>query len=224
VAPAPGGGIDERPDGRGGARELSSSIIEIGRQVQPGLKPSQARPRGRGRRTDETVSSLIATAQKIGDVVAPDQTTSRANQPPALNATIEAARAGEAGNGLRCGLRGPNRWPIKRRVRLRHKKQIGAIQAQRRPPARRCQHIAGTILELDSIAMAICRAIEEQGAATQEIARNIEQAAAGTGEVSATIAASTPPLARPAPQPAGAGLGRRSPNAVQPAAWRRRDS
>src|SRR6202043_3774190 len=81
------------------AEELSSSIQEIGRQVEQSTRIA-GNAVEEAKRTDGVVQSLAAGAQKIGDVVKLIRDIAGQTNLLALNATIEAARAGDAGKGF----------------------------------------------------------------------------------------------------------------------------
>ena len=83
----------------GAADELSNSIAEIARQItQTNTVVHIAVDEAQS--TDGEMTTLTATAQKIGDIVKLIQTIAGQTNLLALNATIEAARAGEAGRGF----------------------------------------------------------------------------------------------------------------------------
>src|SRR5206468_1637824 len=77
--------------------ELSSSVTEIGRQVQESARMATDAV-GQARVTNDRVSQLSKAASRIGDVVELINTIAGQTNLLALNATIEAARAGDAGN------------------------------------------------------------------------------------------------------------------------------
>jgi methyl-accepting chemotaxis protein len=78
---------------------LTSSVIEIGRQVQESARIANQAV-DEASRTNDLVDGLSQAAGRIGVVV--EMITDIAGQTNllALNATIEAARAGEAGRGF----------------------------------------------------------------------------------------------------------------------------
>ncbi len=169
------------------AEELSSSITEISRQV---AKSSEIATQavGLAKSTDEQIQGLVATADKIGNVV--NLITDIADQTNllALNATIEAARAGDAGKGFAVvASEVKNLASQTAKATNEIDTQIADIQKATQGAVSAITEISSTIGQIDEIASGIAAAVEEQGTATQEIARNVEQAAAGTKDVSTNI-------------------------------------
>lgn len=169
------------------SEELTSSISEIGRQVEQSAGIS-TRAVNDAHQTDQKIRSLAEAANKIGAVVALITDIADQTNLLALNATIEAARAGEAGKGFAV---------VASEVKVLASQtakatdeissQINDIQKTTSESVDAIQSIGSTIGELSEITTQIASAVEQQGAATQEIAGNIEQAAAGTNEVTMNI-------------------------------------
>ncbi|MFZ2099602.1 MAG: methyl-accepting chemotaxis protein [Oricola sp.] len=167
--------------------ELTASIDEIGQQVSKssaiaGDAADQAE------KSNVQVESLVAAAQKIGDVVKLIQDIAEQTNLLALNATIEAARAGEAGKGfavVASEVKSLATQTAKATEEIRG--QITAMQGATSDSVAAIRGIGAIIKEINEIATTIASAVEEQGAATQEISRNVQQASAGTQEVSANI-------------------------------------
>lgn len=169
------------------AEQLSTSIAEISRQVSASTQVAQAAADKAGR-TNEIVSSLMATARQIGDVV--NLITSIASQTNllALNATIEAARAGDAGKGFAV-VAGEVKALAQATAKATNEiaGHITATQAASQEAVDAIRDIAMTIAEVNEIATTIAAAVKEQGAATDEIARSVQHVASGTREVSSNI-------------------------------------
>lgn len=167
--------------------ELSSSVNEIGRQVQDSARMA-SNAVGQARLTTDRVSELSKAATRIGDVVELINTIAGQTNLLALNATIEAARAGQAGRGFAVVAS-----EVKALAEQTAKAtgeiglQINGIQAATQDSVNAIRDISGTIEKLSEISSTIAAAVEEQGAATQEISRNVQQTAHGTQRVSSNI-------------------------------------
>jgi methyl-accepting chemotaxis protein len=168
--------------------QLAASVREISHQVAQSAQIA-GKAVEEARHTDATVQTLLAVAQKIGEVVTIIHEIANQTNLLALNATIEAARAGDAGKGFAVVAS-----EVKALANQTGKAteeisgQIVQIQEATRLAVAAIRSIAGTIGEIDQIATGIASAVEQQSSTTQEIARNVQQAAAGTQEVSSTIA------------------------------------
>jgi methyl-accepting chemotaxis protein len=173
----------------GAAEQLAASIQEIGRQVsrQAGVAHTGVQ---QVQRTDETMKSLMAAAQRIGEVVSLIKNIASQTNLLALNATIEAARAGEAGKGFAVvASEVKNLANETARATEDITGQVAGMQSATQDAVGAITEIGATINEIDHIATSIAAAVEEQGAATREIARNTGEVARGTSEVTRTIEA-----------------------------------
>ena len=167
--------------------ELASSVEEIGRQVQTSSRVAQAAV-VEARRSGDIIRGLLASAQKIGDVVNLINDIASQTNLLALNATIEAARAGEAGKGFAV-VANEVKHLANQTARATEdiKTQVGDVQSVTRDAVSAIQQIGKTIDEINEIASSIASTIDEQKAATLEISRNIHEASDGTKNVSANI-------------------------------------
>jgi methyl-accepting chemotaxis protein len=135
-----------------------------------------------------TLESLVAAAQKIGDVVKLINGIASQTNLLALNATIEAARAGEAGKGfavVASEVKGLANQTAMATEEIGS--QVLQMQEVTRDSVAAIQRVIAVIGEIDTNAAAIAAAVEEQGAATKEISRNVQEAASSTQKVTSSI-------------------------------------
>jgi len=167
--------------------EMSSSVGEIGRQVQESSRRAQQAVQ-LATSTDAKVTELLDSAGRIGEVVKLITAVADQTNLLALNATIEAARAGEAGKGfavVASEVKALASQTAKATEAI--SAQIISMQNATREAASAIRTIGTSIVEVSEISTAIAAAVEEQGAATLEIARNVQEAAKGTTEVASNI-------------------------------------
>ncbi len=159
--------------------ELSSSILEIGRQVAQSTEIAHGAV-SEADRTNALVLGLAEAANRIGDVIKLINNIASQTNLLALNATIEAARAGEAGKGFAVVA-----GEVKNLANQTAKAtgdisaQIAAVQSSTKDTVAAIQGIGTTIEKISEITSAIAAAVEEQRAATQEISRNVHEVASG---------------------------------------------
>ncbi|MCV6548220.1 MAG: methyl-accepting chemotaxis protein [Cohaesibacter sp.] len=169
------------------AEELASSIEEIKRQVDETANVVN-RATEATRHTNEKVSGLSNSAQKIGDVVSLIQDIAEQTNLLALNATIEAARAGEHGKGFAVVAS-----EVKELANQTSKateeisSQITEIQGATNEAVDAIAGIASTMEKVNEYTNSISIAVDEQGAATFEISQNVTQAASGTQQVAGNM-------------------------------------
>ncbi|MGI9382846.1 MAG: CHASE3 domain-containing protein [Methyloligellaceae bacterium] len=173
------------------AEELSSSIQEIGQQVNQ-ARDIVAKASDAAESTNEQVASLAGSAQKIGEVVSLISDIAEQTNLLALNATIEAARAGDAGKGFAV-VASEVKQLAEQTAKATEEigSQIGEIQTSTNESVTAIRGITDTMQDVNSYTTTIAAAVEEQDAATAEISRNVQKAAKGTSDVASNMSGVT---------------------------------
>src|SRR5438046_3126852 len=160
--------------------ELSSSVTEIGRQVQESARMATDAV-GQARVTNDRVSQLSKAASRIGDVVELINTIAGQTNLLALNATIEAARAGDAGRGFAVVAS-----EVKALANQTEKatneisRQIAAVQNATSQSVEQIAAVAKAVNNMASVASAIATSVVQQSAAANQIAESVQAAASNT--------------------------------------------
>jgi methyl-accepting chemotaxis protein len=162
-----------------GAEELAHSVSEISRQLAHALEITTEAV-GQADRTNSTITTLVSTTQKIGEVVDLINSIAAQTNLLALNATIEAARAGEAGRGFAVvASEVKNLATQTSKATEEIGAQIAEVQNNTRQAVDAISGISSTIGKINEISTAIATAVEEQEAVTRDMSENMQTAAVG---------------------------------------------
>ncbi len=166
-----------------GAEELAHSVAEISRQLAHALEITTEAV-SQADCTNSTITTLVATTQKIGEVVDLINSIAAQTNLLALNATIEAARAGEAGRGFAVvASEVKNLATQTSKATEEIGAQIAEVQNNTRQAVDAISGISSTIGKINEISTAIATAVEEQEAVTRDMSENMQTAALGVESI-----------------------------------------
>lgn len=167
--------------------ELSTSVAEIGRQVQESHRIAEQAV-SQAQQTDDRINRLARAARQIGDVVKLITAIAEQTNLLALNATIEAARAGQAGRGfavVASEVKSLANQTSKATEEI--SAHIVGMQDATDESVGAIKDISTTIDRMSEIASSIASAVEQQGIATQEIAATVQHVTRGAQDVASSI-------------------------------------
>lgn len=163
--------------------EFALSIGEISRQAASSSELARVAADAT-EEADATISALSQSAEQVGHIVELISTIAQRTNLLALNASIEAARGGEAGRGFAVVASEVKELAMQTsRATEQISEQISAMQDTTGASVRALRSIAGQVKELETTAVSIASAVDQQSVAGQDLARSIDLAARGTEKV-----------------------------------------
>ena len=167
--------------------EFAMSIGEISRQAASSAELARKATES-ATEADATISALSESANEVGQVVELIQTIAQRTNLLALNASIEAARGGEAGRGFAVVASEVKELAMQTsRATEQVAEQIRSMQDTTGASVNALRAIAKEVQQLETTAVSIASAVDQQSVAGQDLARSIDLAARGSEQVSGHI-------------------------------------
>ena len=168
--------------------EFAMSIGEISRQATHSSELAR-KASSDAQQADATIAALSDAANQVGQIVELIQSIAQRTNLLALNASIEAARGGEAGRGFAVVASEVKELAAQTsRATEEVAQQIRSMQDSTGESVGALRSIGQQIKQLETIAVSIASAVDQQSVAGQDLARSIDVAARSTDEVSGSVA------------------------------------
>ncbi len=139
-------------------------------------------------KANDTIELLDSATAQVGSIVEMISSIAQRTNMLALNATIEAARSGEAGRGFAVVASEVKELAAQTsKATGEIEEQIKAMQSRAGSSVTALREIVGEITELETTAISIASAVDQQSVAGQDIAQSIDIAAQSTEAVNANV-------------------------------------